>query len=100
MRTTASELCGVISVLQTYLIGTPHHVYLYTDHKPIVYLYDRQGEPTHQFFRQQLVISQFEKLEKIWTDGTILAFPDILGRNVKIKDLDRHQLKPKKIQKK
>ena len=41
MSTTARELCGVISALQTYehyLIGSPHPVYVYTDHKLLMYL--------------------------------------------------------------
>ena len=52
-----------------------------------------------QHFRYQLVISQFQNLKFIWTEGKNLAFPDILSRNVKIKDLDKYQLKHKKIAK-
>ena len=36
-------------------------------------------------------------MKKIWTEGKNLAFPDILSRNVSIKDLDKCQLKHKKI---
>ena len=102
MSTTARELCGVISALQTYehyLIGSPHPVYVYTDHKPLMYLWGRRGKLSHRFFRYQLVISQFQNLKIIWTEGKKLAFPDILSRNVKIKDLDKYQLKHKKIPK-
>ena len=35
----------------------------------------------------------------IWTEGKNLAFPDILSRNIKIKDFDKYQLKHKKIPK-
>ena len=35
----------------------------------------------------------------IWTEGKNRAFPDILSRNVTTKDLDKHQLKQKKIPK-
>ena len=35
----------------------------------------------------------------IWTEGKNLAFPDILSRNVSIKDLDKYQLKREKIPK-
>ena len=102
MSTTARELCGVISALQTYepyIIGSPHPVYVYTDHKPLMYLWGRRGKLSHRFFRYQLVISQFQNLKIIWTEGKNLAFPDILSRNVKLKDLDKHQLKHKKIPK-
>ena len=102
MSTTARELCGVISALQTYehyIIGSPFPVYVYTDHKPLMYLWGRQGKLSHRFFRYQLVISQFQNLKIIWTEGKNLAFPDILSRNVELKDLDKHQLKHKKIPK-
>ena len=102
MSTIARELCGVISALQTnehYIIGSPHPVYLYTDHKALLYLWRRRGQISHRFFRYQLVISQFQNLEIIWTKGKNLAFPDILNRNVSIKDLDKYQLKHKKIPK-
>ena len=91
MSTTARELCGVISALQThehYLIGSPHSVYVYTDHKPLMYLWGRRAKLSHRFFRYQLVISQFQNLKIVWTEGKNLAFPDILSRNVKIKDLN------------
>ena len=102
MSTTERELCGVISALQTYehyLIGSLHHVYVYTDHKPLMYLWGRSGKLSHRFFRYQLVISQFQNMKIIWTKGKNLAFPDILSRNVRIKDLDKYQLKHKKISK-
>ena len=102
LSTTARELCGVTSALQTYehyLIGSPHPVYVYTDNKPLMYLWGRRGKLSHRFFQYQLVISQFQNLRIICTEGKNLAFPDILIRNVKIKDLDRYQLKHKKIQK-
>ena len=43
MSTTARDLCGVISALQTYehyIIGSPHPVYLDTDHKRLLYFGD------------------------------------------------------------
>ena len=102
MSTTAREFCGVISALQTYehyLIGSPHPVYVYTDHKPLMYLWGRRGKLSHRFFRYQLEISQFQNLKIIWTEGKNLAFPDILSSNVKLKDLDKYQLKHKKRRK-
>ena len=71
MSTTARELCGVISALQTYehyIIGSPFPVYVYTDHKPLMYLWGRRGKLSHRFFRYQLVISQFQNLKIVWTE--------------------------------
>ena len=64
-----------------------------------MYLWGRRGKLSHRFLKYQLVISQFQNLKIIWTEGKNLAFPDILSRNVKLKDLDKHQLKHKKIPK-
>ena len=72
---------------------------LYTDHKPLLYLWGRRGKLSHRFFRYRLFISQFQNLKIIWTEGKNLAFPDILSRNVSIKDLEKYQLKHKKIPK-
>ena len=41
MSTLHRELCGIVSALQTYdhyIIGSPIPIYLYCDHKPILYL--------------------------------------------------------------
>ena len=99
MSTTTRELCGVISALQTYehyIISSPHPVYLYTDHKPLLYLWGRRGKLSHQIFRYQVVI---QNLKIIRTECKNLAFPDILSRNVSIKDLEKYQLKHIKIPK-
>ena len=42
MSTLHQELCGIVSSLQTYehyIIGSPFPIYLYCDHKPILYLW-------------------------------------------------------------
>ena len=47
------ELCGIVSTLQTcnhYIIGSPFPIYLYCDHKPILYLRGRKDQLTHRFF--------------------------------------------------
>ena len=48
------------------------------------------------FFRYQNVITQFQNLKIVLTEG--IAFPDVLSRNVKLRELDRYQ-KHKKIPK-
>ena len=100
MSTIARELCGVVSALQTYehyLLDSPHPIYLYTDHETLIYLWGRRGNFSHRYFRYQLVISELQNLKIIWTGGKKLALTDILSRNVTTKDLDKHQLKHKKI---
>ena len=53
MSTTACELCGVLSALQTYenyLICSAHSVFVYADHKLLMYLFGRQGKLSNRFF--------------------------------------------------
>ena len=100
MSTFHRELCGIVSVLQAYehyIIGSPFPIYLYCDHKPIVYLWGRKGQLSHRFFRYQVIITKFQNLKIIWTPGTNLAFPGILTRNITIEKYQMHQLRHKRI---
>ena len=102
MSTLHRELCGIISALQTYehfIIGSPHPIKIFCDHKPLLYLWARKGSLSHRFFRYQVIITQFTNLQIIWTPGKNLAFPDILKRNVSLRDLNGHQLTHKEIPK-
>ena len=100
MSTLHRELCGIVSALQTYehyIIGFPFPIYLYCDHKPILYLWGRKGQLSHRFFRYQVIITKFQNLKIIWTPGSNLAFHDILSRNVTIDEYQHHQLQHKKL---
>lgn len=102
MSTMHRELCGIVSALQIYehlIIGSRLPIYVYCDHKPILYLWARRGKLSHRFFRYQLIITQFQNLKIIWTPGKNLAFPDILSRNMSLTDIKKHQLKHKRIPK-
>ena len=101
MSTLHRELCRIVSALQTYehyIIGSPFPIYLYCDHKPILYLWGCKGQLSHRFVRYQVKITKFQNLKIIWTPGSNLAFPDILSRNVTIDEYQYHQLQHKKLQ--
>ena len=100
MSTLHREICGFVSALQTfehYIIGSPFPIYLYCDHKPILYLWGRKGRLSHRFFRYQVIITKCQNLKIIWTPGPNLVFPDLLSRNVTIVDYQHHQLQHKKL---
>ena len=102
MSTLHRELCGIISALQTYEhfisgLFSPHPIKIFCDHKPLLYLWARKRRLSHQFFRYQVIITQFTNLKVIWTPGKNLAFPDLLSRNESFKDLNGHQLAHKEI---
>ena len=91
MSTLHRELCGIISALQTYehfIIGSPHRIKIFCDHKPLFYLWARKGRLSHRFFRYQVIITQFTNLQISWTPGKTLAFPDLLSKNVPLKDVN------------
>ena len=101
MSTLHRELCGIVSALQTYehyITASPFPIYLYCDHKPIVYLRGRKRQLSHRFFKHQVIITKFHNLKIIWTPGSNLAFPEILSRNVTLSEANRLQLQHKEIQ--
>ena len=100
MSTLHRELCGIVSALKTYehyIIGSPFPIYLYCDHKPILYLWGRKGQLSHRFFKYQVIITKFHNLKIIWTLGSNLAFLDILSRNVTLSEANRPQLQHNEI---
>ena len=100
VSTLHRELCGIVSALQTYehyIMGSPFPIYLFCDHKPILYLWGRKGQLSHHFFRSQVIITKFQNLKIIGTPGSNLAFPDILSRNVTVAEYQMHQLQHKRI---
>ena len=100
MPTLHRELCGIVSTLQRYdhyIIGSPFPIYLYCDHKRILYLCGRKGQLSHRFFKYQVIITKFHNLKIIWTPGSNLAFPDILSRNVTLSKANWLQLQHKEI---
>ena len=100
MPTLHRELYGLVSALQTYehyIVGSPFPIYLYCDHKPILYLWGRKGQLSHRFFRYQVIITKIQNLKIIWTPGSNLAFPDILSRYVTREEHQKHLLHNKKI---
>ena len=44
-----------------------------------------------------MIITKLQNLKVIWTPGSNLAFPDILSRDIKIEEYQKHQLQNKRI---
>ena len=93
------ENCGKISALQSYefefyLIGSSYSVYLFCDHRPILFLWSRCGQLSHRLFNYQVVI-KFQNLKIIYTEGKNLAFPNLLSRQVPQKEAREFQIEHK-----
>ena len=100
MSTLHRQLCGIVSALQTYehyIIGSPFPIYLYCDHKPILYLWGRKGQLSHRFFKYQVIFTKFQNLKINWTKGFNLALPNILSRNVTLEETKNLQKLHKEI---
>ena len=100
MSTQHRELCGIISALHTYefyVIGSPFPIYLYCDHRPFLFLWSRRGQMSNRFLKYQVVITKFQNLQILHTEGKNVAFPDILSRNISLADAKLCQLEHKVI---
>ena len=95
---------GVVWALQIYehlIIGSKFPITIYTDHKPILYLWGKKGQCTHRFFKYQKQFLKFNNIVIKWKQGKDLTFPDLLSRNAtssKVKELQlQHKVLPKEI---
>ena len=77
-----SAIFFALTVYEFLLTGSNHPIVLFTDHKPIIYLFTRKNEPNHRVYRFQLILMKFLNLHIIWTEGKNLALPDLLSRTI------------------
>ena len=78
------ECTAILYTLTEYeflILGSKHPTVLFTDHKPIIFLFTQKSNPNHQVYRFQLILMKFPNLHIVWTAGKNLALPDTLSRN-------------------
>ena len=78
MSTLRCELCGIVSALQTferYIIGSLFPIYLYYDHKPILYLWRQRRKICHRLLKYQPIITEFHNLKSSGHLDLISRFP-------------------------
>ena len=83
LSTLIRECSAIIVALTGYeflLTGSNHPIVLFTDHKPIIYLFTQKNKPNHRVYRFQLILMKFPNLHIIWTEGKNLVLPDLLSR--------------------
>ena len=64
-----------------FIFGSKHPTVLFTDHKPINFLFTQKLNPNHRVYRFQLFLLKFPKLYINWTAEKNLALSDTLSRN-------------------
>ena len=85
LSTLIRECSAIIFALTEYeflLTGSNHPIVLFTDHKPIIYLFTQKNKPNHRVYRFLLILMKFPNLHIIWTEGKNLALSDLLSRTI------------------
>ena len=84
LSTLMRERTAIINTLTEHeflILGSKHPTVLFTDHKPIIFLFTQKSNPNHKVYRFQLILMKIPNLHIVWTAGKILALPDTLSRN-------------------
>ena len=78
------ECTAIIYTLTEYeflILGSKHPTVLFTDRKPIIFLFTQKSNPNQRVYRFQLILIKFSNLRIFWTAGKNLALLDTLSRN-------------------
>ena len=92
LSTLMRECTAIIYTITEYEIlrlGSKHSTVLFTDHKPIIFLFTQKSNPNHRVYRFQLTVRKFPNLHIVWTAGKNLALSDTLSRNTPLEQLKR-----------
>ena len=71
------------------ILGSKHPTVLFTDHKPIIFLFVQKSNPKYRVYPFQLILLKLPNLHIVWTAGKNLALLDTLSRNTPHKLLTR-----------
>ena len=100
LSTLDRELLGIVYALQIYeflIIGSPHPIILFTDHKPLLHCFTKKGNLSPRFYRAQMQLTKFPRLKIIHTPGKNLSVADMLSRTFTKQQLQLNQLKHKQF---
>ena len=84
LSTLMRECTAIIYTLTEYeflILESKDPTGVFTDHKPIIFLFTQKSNPNHRVYRFQLILMKFPNLHIFWTAGKNLALPDTLSRN-------------------
>ena len=85
LSTLIRECSAIIFALTEYeflLTGSNHPIVLFTENKPIIYLFTQRNKTNHRVYRFQLILMKFPNLHIMWTEGKNIALPDLLSRTI------------------
>ena len=93
-------LLAIVYALQIYeflINGSPHPIYIFTDHKPLLHCFAKKRNLSPRFYRAQMQLTKFSKLKIIYTPGKNLTVADMLSRTFTKEHLQIHQLRHKQL---
>ena len=100
LSTLDRELVAIVYALQIYeflIIGSPHPIYIFTDHKPLLHCFTKNRNFSTRFYRAQMQLTKFSKLKIIHNPGKNLSVADMLSRTFTKEQLQIHQLRHKQF---
>ena len=100
LSTILRECSAIIYLLSEYeflIQRSKHPIILYTDHKPILFLFTPKNIPNHRIYKLRLILIKFPNLHIVWTEGKNLSLPDLLSCSLTIKTQDEHRLRTVEI---
>ena len=84
-------------IYEFLIIGSPHPIHIFTDHKPLLHCFTKKGNLSPCFYRAQMQLTKFSKLKIIHTPGKNLSVADMLSRSFTKAELQPNQLKNKQL---
>ena len=100
LSTLDRELLAIVYEVQIYeflIIGSPHPIYIFTDHKPLLDYFAKKGNLSPRFHRAQMQLTKFSKLKVIHTPGRYSTVADMLSRTFTKEQLQIYQLRDKQL---
>ena len=100
LSTLDRELLAIVYALQTYeflIIESPHPIYIFPDHKPLLHCFAKKGNLSPRFYRAQMQLTKFSFLKIIQTPGKNLTVADMLSKTFTKEQLQIHQLAHKQL---
>ena len=96
LSTLNRELLAIVYALQIYeilIIGSPHPIYIFTDHIPSLHCFARKGNLSPRFYRAQMQLTKFSNFKITHTPGKDLTVADMLSRSFTKEQLQIYQIK-------
>ena len=68
MRECTAMICN-LTEYGILILGSKHPTVIYTDHKPIIFLFTQKSNPNHRAYIFQLILLELPNKHMVWTAG-------------------------------